>query len=481
MNKIEISKKVFNKAYIPYLDCNERFLIFYGGSGSGKSHFVVQRYIYKILKEKKLNLLVIRKTGKTNRTSTFALFNQIINSWGLRKIFTFNQSDLRIRCINGNEIVFSGLDDVEKLKSITFKTGELTDIWIEEASEVDINDFRQLNIRLRGGKTTKQMVLSFNPIDINHWIKKELIDTNKAVVLKTTYKDNAFIDEAYKKELEDFKNTDPYYYTVYCLGEWGVYGKSIFNSLKISERLNNLTGEVKQGGFIYKDNGLKIYDYYFSDSFDYIKIYNERIKGVPYVIGADTAGEGSDYFAAQVIDNITGKQVAVLHSKFDEDEFARQIYCLGKYYNDALIAVEANFSTFPIKELERLGYENQYIRKREDTFTGKSKKSYGVVTDRKSRSIMIGEIVKYARDNIDYINDKKTLEEMLTFVRNEKGRAEAKAGTHDDLVMSLAIALYIRDSQDNKMPEMYEKKIYNFEFEKPGKNKLGKDDCVIVL
>ena len=79
--KISISKKVFNDIYIPYLDNISRYLIFYGGAGSGKSFFIVERYIYKILNSKLMNLLTVRATGKSNRDSTFALFKQVINKW----------------------------------------------------------------------------------------------------------------------------------------------------------------------------------------------------------------------------------------------------------------------------------------------------------------------------------------------------------------------------------------------------------------
>ena len=115
-----------------------------------------------MLNDKMCNLLVVRKTGKSNRDSTFALFKQIISKWNLTEYFKINESDLRIKClVNNNEIVFAGLDDVEKLKSITFSKGELINIWIEEASEILESDFNQLDVRLRGKGTKKQIVISF--------------------------------------------------------------------------------------------------------------------------------------------------------------------------------------------------------------------------------------------------------------------------------------------------------------------------------
>lgn len=253
--EISISKKVFNKVYIPYLDNADRYLIFYGGAGSGKSFFVVERYIYKILNSKLMNLLTVRATGKSNRDSTFALFKQVINKWHLGMHFKINESDLRIKCLlNGNEIIFSGLDDVEKLKSVTFSKGELTDIWIEEASEILESDFNQLDVRLRGKGTKKQIVISFNPIDINHWLKKKFFDIprDNLTIVHTTYKDNKFLDDDYKKLLESYKDTDEYYYNVYCLGQWGVLGKTVFDSRAVSRRLQEITKPIKVGYFEYK-------------------------------------------------------------------------------------------------------------------------------------------------------------------------------------------------------------------------------------
>lgn len=227
MINVKISKKVFNDKYLPYLENEDRYLLFYGGGSSGKSYFIVQRWVYMIL-SRKMNLLTVRQTGNTNRNSTFALFKQVISQWNLSQQFKINESDLRIKCVNGNEIIFSGLDDTEKLKSVTFESGELTHIWIEEATETLEEDINQLKVRLRGGKSKKQIVLSFNPVNINHWIKRHFIDSGLATVCHSTYKDNKFLTEADKETLESFKDTDIYYYNVYCLGQWRSIRKDIF-------------------------------------------------------------------------------------------------------------------------------------------------------------------------------------------------------------------------------------------------------------
>ena len=179
-----------------------------------------------------------------------------------------------------------------------------------------------------------------------------------------------------------------------------------------------------------------------------IRIYEPPVPGRPYVIGGDTAGEGSDWFTATVLDNTTGSTVAVLRHQFDEDMYARQVYCLGKHYNDALVAVEANYTTYPISMLQQMGYPRQYVRERVDTYTGKLTDSYGFRTDLKTRPVIIAELVQVMREAPELVCDWETLGEMLTFVKDERGRPAAMAGEHDDLVMALAIAHYVRPQQD---------------------------------
>lgn len=456
---IKISSRVFNKFFIPYLNNDSRYLVFYGGAGSGKSYFVVERWIYKMLKNKRFNLLVVRATGKSNRDSTFALFKQVISKWNLSKYFKINESDLRVKCLlNGNEVIFSGLDDVEKLKSVTFSKGELTDVWIEEATEIQESDFNQLDVRLRGKGTKKQIVLSFNPIDVNHWLKKRFFDRKEdnITVCHSTYKDNQFLDDDYKRLLESYKDTDEYYYNVYCLGMWGVLGKTVFDARKINERLKEIPKPLKVGYFIYDYDGLKITNIRWrNDPNGFIQIY--KVPNVPkfskYCIGGDTAGEGSDYFTGHVLDAKTGEQVAVLKNEFDPDLYTKQMYCLGMYYSSttkeltkepALIGIEANFDSFPIRELQRLGYWNQYVREKIDEYTGKTEKRYGFKTTSITRPTIISNLIEVVREHTELLNDEDTLLELLTIIRNEKGRIEAPEGGHDDQMMGLAIAHEIR-------------------------------------
>ncbi len=178
-----------------------------------------------------------------------------------------------------------------------------------------------------------------------------------------------------------------------------------------------------------------------------VRIWKHPEPGVPYVIGGDTAGTGSDWFVGQVLDNRTGTQVAVLHHQCGERMYAEQLYCLGMYYNTALIGIETNYSTYPEMCLEDLGYRNLYVRERYDTYTGRMAEAFGFETTPTTRPVLVDGLKDVARESLETITDYETLGEMLTFVYDANWKAQAEEGEHDDLVMALGIAHRIRHQQ----------------------------------
>lgn len=259
-------------------------------------------------------------------------------------------------------------------------------------------------------------------------------------------------------------------------------GKNVFDTAIILERLTKIPKPLKVGYFKYDYDGLKITNIqWVNDRNGYIKIY--KVPNVPamtsYCISGDTAGEGSDFFSADVLDARTGEQVATLYHQQDADQFTKQMYCLGKHYKDALIGIEANFDSYPIKELQRLGYMKQYTREAQDTYTGKVEKRYGFKTTSLTRPTAISRLVEIVREHCNLINDQGTLEELLTIVRNEKGRIEAPQGGHDDRMMSLAIAHQIREQVVfiNEPIEVYPH--FNFTSEESSYSDWGEDIVVV--
>ena len=225
-------------------------------------------------------------------------------------------------------------------------------------------------------------------------------------------------------------------------------GKNVFDTQILLTRLEQIQKPIKTGYFTYDYDGLHISNIrWANDKNGYINIY--QLPNTPrvtkYCIGGDTAGEGSDFFIGQVLDARTGVQVATLKHQFDADQYTRQMYCLGMYYKEALIGIEANFDSYPLMELQRLGYTRQYVRETQDTYTGKTEKRYGFKTTSLTRPTIISRLIEIVREHCNTINDKDTLEELLTIVRNEKGRIEAPEGGHDDQMMALAIAHHIRE------------------------------------
>lgn len=241
---LRINEKLFNKAYLPYLDKEApRRQIFYGGSSSGKSVFLAQRAVLDVA-SKKRNYLIARNVQKTVRGSVYNEITKAIKLFKLQEYFIINKTDMVITCVNGYQIIFAGLDDVEKIKSITPQKGVFTDIWVEEATETEKNDIKQLDKRLRGkSKAKKRLTLSFNPIYQDHWIYKEhfygwgdnavSFQDENISILKTTYKDNKFLEEDDVKALKD--ETDKYFYQVYTLGNWGVLGAVIFKNWRTED------------------------------------------------------------------------------------------------------------------------------------------------------------------------------------------------------------------------------------------------------
>ena len=216
-------------------------------------------------------------------------------------------------------------------------------------------------------------------------------------------------------------------------------GTGVFDNEQIVLRLERLPepagrGEFTDGEWTESETGA-------------ITLYELPEEGVPYVLGGDTAGEGSDYFTAIVIDNVSGRIAAKLRQKCSEPEYVRQIYALGRFYNDALVAIETNFSTYPVMKLQEMEYPNQYSREREDTYTRQMRKSYGFRTDRQSRPRAIANLVEVFSSHPEWFTDRELLEEMLTFCYNEDHRPEALAGKHDDLVMGAAITYAVRHQQ----------------------------------
>lgn len=212
--------------YKPYVrDYHTRLNVFYGGAGSGKSYFVCQKIIIKALRFKR-KVLVVRKVGATLKASIWDLMSELLARMpGVIK--SVNKTDLTIELINGSVFLFKGLDDSEKIKSIQ----GITDIVIEEATEISLDDFTQLNLRLRSNKSFNQIHLMFNPVSKANWCYQYFFEhgaPDDCVICQTTYKDNPHLPEQYVESLADLERRNPAYYKIYVKGEFATLDKLVF-------------------------------------------------------------------------------------------------------------------------------------------------------------------------------------------------------------------------------------------------------------
>lgn len=227
-----IANLKINDVYLRYLGkYTNRTEIYYGGAGSGKSVFVAQKIVIKALKGKR-KVLVIRKVARTQKESCFTVIKDVLSSLNILDKCTINKSTLDITLPNGSVFLFKGMDDSEKIKSIA----NITDIWIEEATELNLDDFTQLNLRLRASVPNLQMILSFNPVSKANWCYQTFFaKKTDAFVLKTTYKDNKFLPRAYIESLEKMIETNYTYYKIYALGEFCSLDKLIYTNWEEKE------------------------------------------------------------------------------------------------------------------------------------------------------------------------------------------------------------------------------------------------------
>ena len=232
--KIKNPSRVFNKhIYDKLTDYSTFTEIHYGGASSGKSHGVIQKIVFKSLQPWKhpRKVLFLRKVGSSVYDSIFEDVKQCLEAWGLLGACKVNNSAYRIELPNGAQFIFKGLDNPEKIKSIK----GISDVVMEEASEFTLDDYTQLTLRLRDKKhPKKQIYLMFNPVSKVNWVYNAFFikKPKNTVIYQTTYRDNRFLDDLTKENIEELANRNEAYYKIYALGEFATLDKLVFPKYK---------------------------------------------------------------------------------------------------------------------------------------------------------------------------------------------------------------------------------------------------------
>ena len=260
MAKINLTVKpsVFLPIYQPYIeDYSCRYNVYWGGRGSGKTKFIMQKLMIKGLKEKRLILLMRKETNKL-RDSVWKELLEVIEDFKLTPYFTINKTEFRVTCnINGTEFKCLGLDEPEKIKGFA----SMSDVFMDEITAFNEEDIELIDGTLRSTEyeLPLQMYFAFNPISKVNFVYKYFgFDTGitppDTFILHSTYLDNPFLDEGYIKRMENMKERNYNRWKIEALGEFVTLDKLIFNNWK-SEKFEHskVVGELIVGldfGFV---------------------------------------------------------------------------------------------------------------------------------------------------------------------------------------------------------------------------------------
>lgn len=481
------------------LDNDYRVVVQVGGRFSGKSHNEQVRLSANLASKENYKLLVIEDLETGMADGFHAGLRDRIDDFEHTPAYNPRSRTAHVKNnINGNQALFRGYSSEQQRLNVKKLSG-ITEILVEEGEWMDYESFIGLLQQLRGGnEEDRKLTILMNPVNPRCFVNQlfivtppqkvyeyfqgtkrpkvferhistkfeldgeEVTQTIKVLVVISTHYDNPFLTLDQRASIEQLKETDPELYAQLGEAKFIMPSGTFFDMTKVQHQLNNLYPPLDVGEFEFEYKDHQIVDStikWVSDPNGCISIYSEPEEGIPYVLSGDTAGDGSDWNIGYMVNNTNQTDVAVLRLNYDEDLYARQMYCFGKWYGslnkcfydnhgdeyiDALIGIETNFSTHPQKELERLGYRNFYIREQSpDSFTSKMSKKFGFNTNRATRPDMLGKLRKFVREACYKLRSQELLLEMTTFIKNEKGRPEAADGYHDDMVMARAINLAI--------------------------------------
>lgn len=232
-------------------DWNQKFQLLVGGYGSSKSYHAGLKVLLKLLEEKR-TALVVRNVYSTIKDSCYSLLEEIASDLGIMHVARFTKSPMEVRFTNGSKIIFRGLDDKEKLKSIH----DVSLIWMEECSEAKYDAFKELIGRLRHPYLSLHFILSTNPVGEDNWTFKhffkdekedtvvlddEILYKDRIVVVGDTYyhhsvaDDNLFLPKSYINQLDEMKTYDPDLHRIARQGRFGINGVRVLPQFETME------------------------------------------------------------------------------------------------------------------------------------------------------------------------------------------------------------------------------------------------------
>ena len=226
------------------------FLLLQGGSGSGKSYFAAQWVLLHTITTPNQRSLVCRKYLSTMRRTVWMEMLDMIELLGLTGFFEVNKSEYSLTYTENKSVIwFGGIDNPEKIKGLK----GVRKVWIEEATELQMDDFIEINRRLR--VDAAQILMTYNPISTTNWIYRYFFERNEpnAKIKVTTYKDNPYLVERAVREYAKYESFSDYHHTVYALGQWGAVAGTVYKPFKAIDSIPDSPEQVIYGldfGFV---------------------------------------------------------------------------------------------------------------------------------------------------------------------------------------------------------------------------------------
>lgn len=212
------STVIFEKNYEALNDSGIRFVINEGGSRSSKTYSLCQLVIIYCLQNRNKVVSIIRKTFPALRATVLRDFIEILKELNIYSVEDHNKSEHIYTFSNGSIVEFFSVDDEQKIR------GRKRDIaWCNEANELYFDDFTQLNMR-----TESKLIFDYNPSESTSWLYE--LPTEESILIKSTYKDNPFLPQSIRAQIEDLKRTDEALYQIYALGEKAISKSNIYSN-----------------------------------------------------------------------------------------------------------------------------------------------------------------------------------------------------------------------------------------------------------
>lgn len=342
----------------------------------------------------------------------------------------FNRTDKVMKLRNGGRIFFRTTSEPHLLEGTNLGFAHM-----DEASKSPLKAFKNLQARLRQTiktpdgnwvQTPMQLWLTTTPSGFN-WVYKEFAETPRAnyVLIQTTTEANFTLPKQYLTQLRESYGDNEQFTIQQLDGRFVQVGGACPFDMAV---LNRMYERAKGKDYKRNENGRN------AARWPYVYVYHDRQIAKRYVIGADAATGGGEDESAFVVALVSPASIEIVccgHTKIHETDFAELLYEVSKDYNNALIGVE----DAPVGKATNQTLEKLYAN------VVKTKGKTGVPASRVMKPVLVENLADAIQNESIEIPDGDVIEQLMSYVRSEKGVYEAVGGARDDYVSALMVLI----------------------------------------